>query len=471
MTRFTLGVRPAAVASGLAAAGLLLLGACNIQDTFLEPQNPGLIDPTAVSNPSAATALRIGALGAFKTATGGSESMWRWGGMLTDEFKSSDTFTQRNETDQRSIQTNNGTWSPVYAQAQQTRGYLRDAIEKMTEFNPDKKTEIGELYMSLAFLEMQLAEDLCNGIPLGLARNGVVDYSDPSYKPKTNQEVFAQALTHIDTAITLAAGSAAPAISVRNAARITKARILVNMGQFSAAAALVPKATIADSYQYDQTFSQTTTDNGVWSFNNNAARYTVGDSFDIVVGRVNVIKNALPFVSANDPRVPTKPGASSTPKVTPFDGSTPLYLQQIWPTRADPVPLVSGIDARLIEAEAKLQANDFAGMMTILNALRAAPPKIGNYQPAAMAALPVPGAKDAAVSLFFREKAFWTFGRGQRLGDSRRLIRQYGRTQDNVFPTGLFHKNNVNYLNDVNLPVPDADKTNSQFTGCIDRKA
>ena len=32
--------------------------------------------------------------------------------------------------------------------------------------------------------------------------------------------------------------------------------------------------------------------------------------------------------------------------------------------------MVSGIDARLIEAEAKLNANDIAGMMTILNALR-----------------------------------------------------------------------------------------------------
>src|SRR5215212_1449714 len=148
----------------LVATGLLTLGACDIQDTFLEPQNPGLIDPSAVSNPSAAAALRIGALGSFKAATGGGESMWRWGGMLTDEFKSSDTFTQRNETDQRSIQTNNGTWGGVYASSQQARGYLRDAIEKMTEFNPTQKVQIAELYMSLAFLEMQFGQDLCNGI-------------------------------------------------------------------------------------------------------------------------------------------------------------------------------------------------------------------------------------------------------------------------------------------------------------------
>ena len=455
----------------LAAAGLLVLGACDVQDTFLEPQNPGLIDPSAVSNPSAAAALRIGALGSFKTATGGGESMWRWGGMLTDEFKSSDTFTQRNETDQRSIQTNNGTWSPIYAQAQQTRGFLRDAIEKMTEFNPDQKVQIGELFMSLAFLEMQMAEDLCNGIPMGLARNGVVDYTDPSYKPKTNQEVFAIALAHADSAIALAAGDSAAAVAVRNASLITKARIMVNMGQFSAAAALVPTSAVPSSYQYAETFSQPTTDNGVWSFNNSAGRYTVGDSFDIVGGKTNIIKNALPFVSANDPRVPTRAGTSFSPRISPFDGSTPLYVQQMWPNRGDAVPLVSGVDARLIEAEARLNANDFTGMMTILNALRAAPPRNGAYQPTAMAALPVPPNKDAAVSLFFREKAFWTFGRGQRLGDLRRLIRQYNRTQDNVFPTGLFHKNNVNYLTDVNLPVTDTEKTNPNFTGCIDRNA
>ena len=75
-----------------------------------------------------------------------------------------------------------------------------------------------------------------------------------------------------------------------------------------------------------------------------------------------------------------------------------------------------------------------------------------------------------AVSLYFREKAFWQFGRGVRLGDMRRLIRQYGRTQDNVFPTGVFFKGG-NYGTDVNFPVPDADKSNPNFNGCLDRNA
>ena len=459
---------------GALAATCVPLAACDdLKHQFLEPQNPGLVDPGAVANAAAANALRIGALGAFKGTTGSGESIWRWGGMLTDEFKSSDTFSQRNETDQRQVQTNNGTWSPVYAAEQQARGFLRDAINGMTTYNPTQTANIGELYLSLGFLEMQMAEDLCNGIPLGFAKDGIVDYADPSYKPLTNAEVLAAAALHLDSAAALASGTDAASVYIKNAALVAKARVLVDQKQYATAAALVPTTAVSTDYQYILTFSQATADNGTWTFNNSQARYTVGDSFDIVNGQPNVIRNALPFVSAADPRVPTRAGTSFTPQVKPFDTSTPLFLQQIWAARTDPAPLISGLDARLIEAEARLNATptpDIPGMMTILNGLRAAPPLIGNFRPAAMTALATPATQADAVTLFFREKAFWTFGRGQRLGDLRRLIRQYGRTADNVFPTGAFHKGGV-YGNDVNLPVTDTEKSNPQFTGCIDRNA
>jgi hypothetical protein len=87
-----------------------------------------------------------------------------------------------------------------------------------------------------------------------------------------------------------------------------------------------------------------------------------------------------------------------------------------------------------------------------------------------MPALATPATKEDATSLFFREKAFWTFGRGQRLGDLRRLVRQYGRSQDKVFPSGQHYKGG-SYGSDVAFPVPDAERVNPQFTGCIDRNA
>jgi hypothetical protein len=185
-------------------------------------------------------------------------------------------------------------------------------------------------------------------------------------------------------------------------------------------------------------------------------------------GKTYIAQNAIPFASIGDPRVPVLKGSDA--KLSSEDGLTPFFLQQIWKNRDDPVPMVSGIDARLIEAEARLNASDVPGMMTILNALRAAPPKIGTFQPAAMTALGTPATPDDATSLFFREKAFWTFGRGQRLGDLRRLVRQYGRTQEQVFPTGQHYKGG-NYGTDVNLPVPDGERVNPQFKGCLDRNA
>ena len=81
-----------------------------------------------------------------------------------------------------------------------------------------------------------------------------------------------------------------------------------------------------------------------------------------------------------------------------------------------------------------------------------------------------PGNDAARVSLLFREKAFWTFGRGQRLGDLRRLVRQYGRPQDQVFPTGVHYKGGT-YGPDVNLPVVQAEENNPNFKGCLDRNA
>ena len=115
-------------------------------------------------------------------------------------------------------------------------------------------------------------------------------------------------------------------------------------------------------------------------------------------------------------------------------------------------------------------------MTAKLNALRASPPALSaTLTPAPMPALGVPASQAAAVSLFFREKAFWTFGRGQRLGDMRRMIRQYGRAANTVFPEGINHNTGAAYGPAVNFPIPTAEQNNPNITltndFCIDRNA
>jgi len=460
----------------MAATALALLAptACiDWKNELLQPQNPGLIDQSAVSSPSAALALKVGALGKVKRLVSTpdcSECLWQESGTLADEFKNADFQPDRQDIDQRQIATNNGILN--YNNVTQIRGYIRDAIDGMNAFLPQNTADIAELYMSLGFVEMQMAETYCNGIPLGKNVKGVVDYTDAAFTPLTNAQVYDIAQAHLDSALTiLGGGQDANSAAVRKASLIVKARILVDKAQYAAAAALVPTSAVETAYQYLWTTSTASTsdDNGMWVLNNSVSRITVADSFDLYNGLTNQIKNNLPFASANDPRVPVITGKSVGLQAE--DGTTPLFLQQLWKNRDDPMVMASGLDARLIEAEGKLSAGDIPGMMTILNSLRAAPPAEGTFKAAAMAALPTPATKDDATSLFFREKAFWTFGRGQRLGDLRRLIRQYGRTEDKVFPTGIYFKGGTPYGHDVNFPVPDGEKVNPQFQGCIDRKA
>jgi starch-binding outer membrane protein, SusD/RagB family len=448
--RYALGV------SALALGPALVVG-CNTRDQLLAPENPGVISPTAINSPAAADAVRSGALVRLKVVTGGGESFWLWGGLLTDEWKSSDTFSQRNETDQRSVQTSNANITTAYNALQQARGFARDAINALTVYEPTPTSNIGQMYFAIGFEELTLADNFCNGTPVSYTVNGNPVYS----APLKNTDVYTLASAHLDTALTLTTATDAATVAVRQEALIAKARVLVNLGQYAAAAALVPVTAVPTSYQSLLTFDLTTGDNGIWNLNASAGRYTVSDSIDAV----GIIQNAIPFASTNDPRVPTL--RLTSPK--PFDGSTPLFAQEIW-QRDDPIPLVSGIDARLIEAEARLNAPDIPGMMAILNALRTTSQTIGVYKVPVMAALPTPATQAAAVALFFREAAYWTFGRGQRLPNLRRMVRAYGLTQLQVFPQGAFLKGG-SYGPDVNFPVPDAELTNPNFHGCLDRNA
>ena len=441
-----------------AIAALIAAAGCGWKEELLAPQNPSVIDPASVNSPAAAEAVRVGAFGRLKSITAGSESMWLYGGLLTDEWKSSDTFSQRNETDQRSVQTNNANVQTAYTTVQQARGFIRTAIDLLNKYTPDSTRNIGQMYMAAGFTELTIAENFCNGIPETYTTNGIYVYGPQL----TTDSVYKRAAFFFDSALARSQGSDAFSVAQKQALLVLRARVLVDQGQFAQAAALVPTSAVPTSAAYLLTFDQTTGDNQLWSLNISQGRYTVGDSVDAT----GVVKNALPFASAGDPRVPV----TNTKKVG-FDGTTGLFDQQISAQRSDPVPLASGIDARLIEAEAKLNAGDYAGMMTILNALRTSGQTIGNLKVSAMAALATtPTVKDSAVTLFFREKAFWTFGRGQRLPDDRRQIRQYGRTQDQVFPVGSFFKGS-SYGTDVNFPVTDNEKTNPNFKGCTDRNA
>lgn len=454
-------------------AGMLFLGACDVNKELLQPEQPGVISPGAVNNATAADALWAGALQQWNKVMNGSptnsgsnqEGLWNWEGLFTDEIRSVDTFSQRNDDDQRNEATNDALLTTIYNGAQQTRGRARDAINALLAYDKSAtgSQHVGEMYLAMGYIEMQLSAVFCNGIPFGETVNGVPQYT----KPVTDADGSKLAISRMDSAVTYLTGTDSATLNIKYAALVTKARaqvdLAVDLADYAGAATTVNG--IPTSFQYNFNYSKPGTfDNEWWVEGPNVKRYSAGDSIDIA----GPILNAIPFAELNDPRV-----SVTNMGLVAEDGHSVLWQVNNW-GQDDAVPAISGIDARLIEAEAQLQAGSISGMMTILNALRTSPQVIGVFKVPAMAALATPADLNTATNLFFREKALWQFGRGYRMDDLRRLVRQYGRSQDQVFPTGGFTRNGTpsgQFGSQVAFPVPDYEKTNPNFHGCIDTKA
>ena len=451
----------------VATALLFTAASCSdVTESLLEVEDPDLILPTNVNSLPGARAVANGALGRFVGITAGNEGTWLYGGLLTDEWTTSSTFIQNDETDQRKVQLLNTQVTGQFRAINRVRTAANQAIPLLQEFDSTNKALIAEMYFARGYAEMQLALDFCNGIPLSDGAGIEVVYDTP----RTNAEVFRVAVASFDTAV-LKAGTDAQSVAVQRAARIAKGRALMALNDYAGAAAAV--AGIPTSYTYQHTFSLTTNTNVIWGQGFSAKRYSVGDSID-GNNRDILVRNAIPFYSAKDPRVPVVDTKVTPPSTVGQDGGTIMRLTQLY-DRLTAIDVVNGIDARLIEAENQLKNNDITGWLATLNGLRNGPNRVTGIGTVSLSATALPNLVDpgtpaARVSLLFREKAFWTFARGQRLGDLRRLVRQYGRASTDVFPEGIHFKAGT-FGSDVNLPVVTDEENNPNFTGCLDRNA
>jgi hypothetical protein len=464
MTRARRANRLGIFGAAFIVAALLPVQGCDVNQELLAVRDPDLIDPADLNTPEGAEGLRVGALARWRDATGGDntngeESTWLLGGLLADEWGTASTFVQNDELDTRRVKINNSSVTQSFRDLQRIRTAVNQAIPLMREWRPTETLKVAELFLARGQAEMQLASDFCSGIPLSDG-TGI----DPIFgEPLTTDSVFRTAIASFDSGLAIATGTDNASVRINRALRIGKARSLVALQRYDEAATLV--ANIPTTYSYDHTFAAVSGSNALWGQARSGRRYNVGDNIEGNARNIPVANN-LNFFSARDPRVPanfTITIRNNRPDTTRSqDGNTLSRTTTIW-DRETPVAVFNGIDARLVEAEAAYQRGDIPGMLAILNALRATPPPLGTVQPAAMPALTDPGTPEARVDLLFREKAFWTFGRGQRLGDMRRLMRApYNRSAVNTFPEGSHYRGGT-YGTDVNLPVPQQEENNPNF--------
>jgi starch-binding outer membrane protein, SusD/RagB family len=449
--RFRRAAARTGVVIAVAAAAGLVTTACDTD--LLVVETPDIIDPSDVNSAAGANAVRLGALSRFIQATTGTESLLLLGGLFTDEWVNGDTFIARHEVDRRQVPEDNAFLTTAARNLHRARLSATQTIPLMARWMPTAPGwQVAEMHFMLAYLENLAAEHYCDGLVFSTVIDGVEMFGTPT----TTASAYQQALAHADAGLQLITGTTANDLRVRHALQVTRGRILMNLNRPADAASAV--SGVPTGFRYQHLHSIGTYENAVWTWNNNARRYSVAN---------NEGGNGLNFATANDPRLPVCEApcqAIGVTSATREDASRPLHVQRLWTTRDAPINLLDGMAARMIEAEAQLRAGNAAGMMTTLNAARATV--------TGLAPLEDPGTESARVRLLFRERAFWHFGRGQRFGDLRRLVRQYNMPQNSVYPTGDWHKAGGTYGGDVNIPVPFEESNNPNVSAtqlCMNR--
>jgi hypothetical protein len=435
---------------------LLLAGvaACGLLDT----NQPNIVGVEDLDTPAGAATKRLGAISTFTLAKDGdfnpvavpgnedsfndnSDGYILVSGILADEFVNPGFIPSRTEVDLRLAQPTTAGLAELFQSLARARNGAEEAAAALQAFgtDPDTDTGIPEMHSLAGFTYVFFAEGFCSGVPVSRIVNDQIVYG----QPLTTAQILDTAIARFNTA--LAHPSIVPGDPIHSLASVGLARALVDQGLFPEAAAAVASVPPEFVYETEHANTPAALHNGVFEAFNNG-NFGV---FDQEGG------NGLNYVSAADIRVQGDSGIGA-------DNNTETWFPSKYPGFEASIPLADYLEAQLIIAESELQASSFSGMTQRLNDLRAL---VG------LAPLATPGNVDAAVDQLFTERAFWLYATGHRLGDMRRLIRQYGRDPETVFPTGDWFKGGLTYGTDVNLPLPRREENNPNVTGCLDRNA
>lgn len=381
------------------AAVVLTLGACNVQVT-----NPGPIQATFLDNRNALTAIVNGA------GRNLSESL-NWtaytGAAIARELHPAGSTGAFGIT----VQQQNGRLTEdegdtFWNNAQRARWTAEDAVRRTKEVlgatDAAKSVQVAQALVWAGYANRHLGENFCDCVIDGGPKEAYTVYLD-------------RAETHFTEAIAVATAAGTTGATLATAAAAGRAGVRLLKGNLAGAA--TDAATVPNTFVYQMSYFTTDLDqyNRIyWASANQPYRaHTVWNTF-----YENYRKQT------RDPRVPF----DSSLTVTLGDaavgalGRVRWYFQTKYPSQTARINLSSGWEMRLIEAEAKLVANDVAGAMTLINGRRIA-----------LALAPWPGADATeAWTALKRERGIEMWMEARRLGDFRRwaALNRPGASED-----------------------------------------
>jgi hypothetical protein len=435
----------------MVALAVFLVFGLSSCDNLLNVTDPDIVTPETLNSEAGIETLRNGSLGDLAVAMSGSSAghgatagLIVMSGLMSDEYDYSGTFPTRREGDTRILQNTNGTIDRIYSNMHRARAAAEATVDKAVAFGGMPEIE-SEMQSIAGYSYVMFAETFCGKVPFSKvpADGGDIIFG----MPLSTTEMFNAAVVWFDAAINSA--TAAANADLLNLARVGKGRALLGLGDLIGAAGAVSSVPDGFVYNIEHSDNSRRQENGIYTMTTTRRQYSIADGKGM---------NGLDYRTRGDingqadPRVPWDGG-------TDFgqDDITLYYNQLKYTSPSAPVVLASWIEARLIQAEAAVDASDAPGVATIHDALRATltlPP------------VDLTGMTKAQLRKYhFDERALWLYSTGHRHGDLRRLVSLYGEPVDTVFPWGPYFKGG-NYDSKVSFLIPQSEANNPNYEEC-----
>lgn len=321
-----------------AVLGLALAAAAGGCDSFLETRQPSVIEAEAAESAGNIPTLALSAQGNLFNAF---DNVVVYGAWFSGEAHAGDSFTQRTEVARREAAENNSLLnSELFGPLALAISSSERVLEVLGESpEPAMSLHAARAAMSSGYAIELTAETFCQGvISSGLHNLG---------SAKSSAELSQEAVARFQRAIAAgtAAGSAAGATDVVNAARVGLARAYLQLGRYeeaAQAAALVPSAFTFQA-------GRSATDSRLGNF-----------VYDVTAGRRSLVVPSY-YRALGDGRVASeleiRDPKTSVAWTTVF-GNLPFHKQIKYREYKAPLRLASGLLARYIAAEARLRLND-----------------------------------------------------------------------------------------------------------------
>ncbi len=362
-------------------AAALIAGA-SACDSFLEVDNPNVIDASTIDPLQDATTLANSAQQNYAAAYGWMIMYSSW---YSGETLVAETFPTRNEFGRRQVLNTNGSltadvWNPITLAVAGARNVLQLDLP-----NPTTNINVARAATWAGYAVLHMALDFCEGT--------IAQGTIPGPQLTTVQ-LLDSAIAYFTTAITVGtANGTADGLALARASLVGRARAHLQAGRKAQAATdaqAVPAGFVFNFPYVDDLGNRTRLSNRLWQFTLDRGSISIAPAYRISDPRVKYLDPTQHNLAPQDP------------------SSGPFFIQQKYPAMNSPIRVASKLEADYILAETQGVTEQLA----LINARR-----LANGQ------APYAGAVDAnsVLTELMNQKALDFYLEGRKLGDFRRL--------------------------------------------------